>query len=277
MSYQNERPQLLVRSPAWPVRRSLLLDGGESGAAAAVGRFRASNAQAATAQTPPIVLGFVFSDVPHLAFVACDYSTSDGRTPASAGVSTVLALEVDAWQARTASDSLRRSRVDTRMSDENATWGAPRITAELALRGHELSPTTVAKYMIRPKKPPSPSWKTFLDNHAPDTAGCDFFVVPTAAFRMLYCFIVLGHDRRRIVHFNVTQHPSAEWTGQQIVNAFPYDSAPRYLLRDNDSIYGGEFSGVSNLSASKKFERSSVRPGRILSSNGRSARSDASV
>jgi len=102
-------------------------------------------------------------------------------------------------------------------------------------------PTTVAKYMVRATKPSSSSWKTFLANHASDIAACDFLVVPTATFRLLYVFVVLDYDRRRVLHFNVTENPSAEWTGQQIVNAFPDDSAPRYLLRDNDSIYGLDF------------------------------------
>ena len=108
-----------------------------------------------------------------------------------------------------------------RMSRENPTWGAPRIVSELALLGHDVAQQTVAKYMVRTRRPPSQTWRTFLDNHVPDIAACDFFTVPTATFRVLYVFIVLRHARRQVVHFNVTTNPSAEWTAQQIVNAFP--------------------------------------------------------
>ena len=127
------------------------------------------------------------------------------------------------------------------MSRENPTWGAPRILSELLLLGHEVAETTVTKYMVRPQKPPSQTWRTFLANHVTDIAACDFFTVPTVTFRVLYVFIVLRHDRREVVHFNVTTNPSAEWTAQQIVNAFPYEEAPRFLVRDRDGIYGDYF------------------------------------
>jgi transposase InsO family protein len=128
-----------------------------------------------------------------------------------------------------------------RMASENPTWGAPRITSELLLLGYRARDTTVAKYMPRRKQgPPSQAWRTFLKNHMPQTVACDFFVVPTATFRLLYCFFILSHDRRRIVHFNVTANLSAEWTAQQIVEAFPGDGPiPKYLIRDRDGIYGG--------------------------------------
>jgi len=96
--------------------------------------------------------------------------------------------------------------------------------------------------MIRHRKPPSQTWRTFLENHVSDIAAIDFFVVPTVRFQLIYCFIVLRHDRRRVVHFNVTQHPTARWTGQQIVEALPYDAAPRFMIRDRDGIYGHDFS-----------------------------------
>ncbi len=127
------------------------------------------------------------------------------------------------------------------MSRENPTWGAPRIVSELALLGHEVAEQTVAKYMVRTRKPPSQTWRTFLDNHVPDIAACDFFTVPTVTFRVLYVFIVLRHDRRQIVHFNITTNPYAEWTAQQIINAFPHEEAPRFLIRDRDDIYGAYF------------------------------------
>ncbi len=129
-----------------------------------------------------------------------------------------------------------------RMSMENVTWGAPRILSELALLGHKVAKSTVEKYMVRPPKRPSQTWRTFVANHMSVSAACDFFVVPTLTFKLLYCFVVLSHDRRRIVHVNVTRHPTDEWTALQIVEAFPGDgSEPKYLHRDRDSIYGDTF------------------------------------
>ena len=128
-----------------------------------------------------------------------------------------------------------------RISRENPTWGAPRILSELLLLGHDVAEATVAKYMVRTHKPPSQTWRTFLDNHVGDIAACDFFTIPTVTFRVLYVFIVLRHDRRRLVHFNVTAHPYAQWTAQQIVNAFPDEEAPCFLMRDRDGIYGDYF------------------------------------
>jgi putative transposase len=100
---------------------------------------------------------------------------------------------------------------------------------------------TVEKYMVRPKKPPSPTWRAFLDNHVKDLVSVDFFVVPTVTFRVLFVFMMLAHARRRVVHFNITEHPTAQWTAQQISEAFPWEAAPRYLLRDRDRVYGPAF------------------------------------
>src|SRR6266404_5873006 len=127
------------------------------------------------------------------------------------------------------------------MALANPLWGAPRIHGELLKLGFEVSQRTVARRMPRRPKPPSQTWRTFLQNHVADLVSVDFFVVPTATFRLLYVFVVLVQDRRKVVHFNVTDSPTAAWTAQQIVEAFPDDSAPRYLLRDRDGIYGGEF------------------------------------
>ena len=127
------------------------------------------------------------------------------------------------------------------MSLANPLWGAPRIHGELLNLGIELSQATVAKYMARQRKPPSQTWRTFLENHVQQLVSADFFIVPTVTFRVLYVFIVLAHERRRLLHFNVTAHPTSEWTEQQIVEAFPWGSAPRYLLHDRDSIYGDPF------------------------------------
>jgi len=128
-----------------------------------------------------------------------------------------------------------------RLSQDNPLWGAPRVHGELQMLGIDVSQTTVAKYMIRHRKPPSQTWRTFLDNHVKDLVSIDFFTVPTATFRILYVFLVLRHERRQVVHFNVTEQPTAQWTAQQIVKAFPFDTAPRYLRRDRDDIYGAQF------------------------------------
>ena len=128
-----------------------------------------------------------------------------------------------------------------RMSKENPTWGAPRIQSELTLLGYELAESTVSKYMVRQRKPPSQTWRTFLDNHVDCLASVDFFTVPTATFRVLYCFIVLCHERRRIVHVNATANPTECWTTHQVIEAFPFDAAPRYLIRDRDATYGQWF------------------------------------
>jgi len=125
-----------------------------------------------------------------------------------------------------------------RMWRSNPTWGSPRIVAELHKLGIEVAKSTVERYKPHGERFPSPTWRTFLDLHLKDLVAIDFFVVPTATFEVLFVFIVLAHDRRRVVHFNVTEHPTAQWTAQQIVEAFPFDTAPKYLLRDGDGIYG---------------------------------------
>jgi transposase InsO family protein len=127
------------------------------------------------------------------------------------------------------------------MSRDNPLWGAPRIHGELLKLGIDIGETSVSKYMVHHRKPPSQSWRTFLKNHVKDIVSVDFFTVPTATFRALYVFVILSNARRRIVHFNVTDSPTAIWTGQQIVEAFPWDTAPKYLIRDRDGKFGEEF------------------------------------
>jgi len=129
-----------------------------------------------------------------------------------------------------------------KMADANPFWGAPKIHGELLKFGIEISERTESGVLRRRKpKPPSQTWRTFITNHMPDMVGVDFLVVPTIGFRLLFVFVILSHARRRVVHFNVTENPTAEWTAQQIIEAFPWDTAPRYLLRDRDSIYGDWF------------------------------------
>jgi len=130
-----------------------------------------------------------------------------------------------------------------RMSLANPGWGAPRIHGELLKLGFELSQATVAKYLVRHRRPPSQNWRTFLKNHMQSLVSADFFVVPTITFRLLFVFVILSHDRRRPIHLAVTANPTAEWTTRtrQLLQAFPRESGPRYLLRNRDGCYGEEF------------------------------------
>src|SRR5450432_4153596 len=150
------------------------------------------------------------------------------------------------WRSRRAPG---RPRVDRRTRDlvcqlarDNPLWGAPRIHGELLKLGIGISERQVSRLLPRaPRKPPSQTWRTFLTNHVGTLASIDFFTVPTATFRVLYVFVVLARDRRRVLHFNVTEHPTAAWTAQQIAEAFPDDRVPKYLMRDRDRIYGSTF------------------------------------
>jgi hypothetical protein len=127
------------------------------------------------------------------------------------------------------------------MSSANPLWGAPRIHGELLKLGIEVSQATVAKYMGRRRGVPSPTWRSFLRNQAVGIAAIDMFIVASASFQLLYVMIILAHDRRNIVRFDVTRHPTAGWLSRQVTEAFPWATAPRYLLRDNDASYGTEF------------------------------------
>jgi hypothetical protein len=127
------------------------------------------------------------------------------------------------------------------MSKENPLWGAPRIHGELLMLGFEVAESTVSKYMIRRRGPPSQTWRTFLRNHTDTIAAIDLCVVPTLTFECLFAFLVVGHGRRQLLGFAVTRHPTAEWLAQQIVEAFPWGTAPTYLVRDNDGAYGRAF------------------------------------
>jgi transposase InsO family protein len=124
------------------------------------------------------------------------------------------------------------------MSVENPLWGAPRIHGELLNLGFEVAQLSVAKYMVKRRASPSQGWRTFLRNHAPDIAAGDLFIVPTIGFDLLYAFVIVRLDRRDLVWINVTANPTAEWVARQITEAFPWDKAPRYLIRDRDPIYG---------------------------------------
>ena len=124
------------------------------------------------------------------------------------------------------------------MAAANPLWGAPRVHGELLKLGYEISERTVSRLMPKNDKKPSQTWTTFLRNHVGQMVSIDFFTVATVRLHVLYVFVILAHDRRRVLHFNVTEHPTAVWAAQQIIEAFPEDGAPRYLLRDRDGIYG---------------------------------------
>ena len=146
------------------------------------------------------------------------------------------------WKSRSQGG---RPRIETdlrvlirRMSVENPLWGAPRIHGELLKLGFEVAQSSVAKYMVKRHGPSSQGWRTFLRNHAPDIAAMDLFVVPTIGFDLLYAFVIVRLDRRDLVWINVTANPTAEWIARQLIEAFPWNEAPRYLIRDRDRIYG---------------------------------------
>jgi transposase InsO family protein len=146
------------------------------------------------------------------------------------------------WKARSLGG---RPQIETdlrvlirRMSIENPLWGAPRIHGELLKLGFEVAQSSVAKYMVKRRGPPSQGWRTFLRNHAPDIAAMDLFIAPTIGFDLLYAFVIVRLDRRDLVWINVTTNPTAEWIARQITEAFPWDDAPQHLIRDRDRIYG---------------------------------------
>mgnify|MGYP003983003441 FL=1 len=158
------------------------------------------------------------------------------------------------WRQKSGGAKPGRPRLDAevkslvlKLSSSNPMWGAPRIHGELLKLGIEISERSVSGIIKRNnRKPPSQSWKTFMSNHMTDMAAIDFLVVPSIRFKMLFVFVVLSHDRRKVIHFNVTANPTAQWTAQQIVEAFPWDTAPKYLLRDRDKFFGKLFQSRVN-------------------------------
>ena len=159
------------------------------------------------------------------------------------------------------------------MWNSNPTWGKPRIQAELAKLGIHVSDSTVAKYRPKRRKPPSPTWKAFLENHVNDIVALDFFTVPTATFRVLYVLLLMTHERRRILHFNVTDTPSPRWAARQLLEAFPYETAPRFLLRDNDANFAADFTrcakslGIDEIKSAPQSPWQSP-PGKIHTAKG---------
>src|SRR5262245_48923973 len=155
-----------------------------------------------------------------------------------------------------------------RMSLENPFWGAPRIHGELLKLGFEIAQSSVAKYMVKRRTPPSQGWRTFLRNHAPDIAAMDLFVVPTIGFDLLYAFVIVRLDRRDLVWINVTANPTAEWVACQITEAFPWDEAPRYMIRDRDCIYGAVVTRRLRAMGIRDKPIAPAYPGRMALSNG---------
>ena len=149
------------------------------------------------------------------------------------------------WRSRSGRPSVEREIRDLirQMSSANPLWGAPRIHGELLKLGIEVSQATVAKYMVRRRGVPSSTWRSFLRNHAQGIAAIDMFVVASASFRLLYVMVILAHDRRKFMRTAVTEHPTAAWLSRQVTEAFPWDTAPRYLLRDRDASYDSGFRG----------------------------------
>ena len=147
------------------------------------------------------------------------------------------------WRSRSGRPSVEREVRDLirQMNAANPLWGAPRIHGALLKLGIEISQATVAKYMVRRRGTPSQNWRTFLRNHAEGIAAIDMFVLASASFRLLYVMVILAHDRRNIVRTAVTEHPTAAWLSRQVTEAFPWNTAPRYLLRDRDASYGSDF------------------------------------
>jgi len=149
-----------------------------------------------------------------------------------------LAVAQPSWQTKVSAEL--RTLIGE-MSRANPLWGAPRIHGELLKLGFDVAQSTVARYMCRRSEPPSQGWRTCLSNHADGIAAVDLFVLPTIAFRILYCLVIMRHGRRVWVSFGVTENPTAEWISHQITEAFPWDHAPRYLIRDRDASYGAVF------------------------------------
>lgn len=173
--------------------------------------------------------------------VVGDRPTANRRTLASDGIPALLALAI-ATSLGSHPEGRELVGLIRRMWQANPTWGSPRIRAELTKLGLRVSAATVRKYRPKGERgPSSQTWRTFLRNHTHQLIAVDFFTVPTVTFRVLFVFVVLAHERRKVLHFAVTEAPSAAWAGQQIVNAFPFETPPKYLLRDRDGTYGAVF------------------------------------
>jgi putative transposase len=195
--------------------------------------------------TPPadgsLALGLALVCLAQLARRLGICTTAHGCCLAEEAVPRLLAAAQSARQIWSGRDLQRGSHTHQGHVAIQSHVGLASNRRELEKLGIHVAKSTVEKYRPRFRKPLSPTWKAFLHNHVKDLVSCDFFTVPTVTYKVLFVFVILAHERRRIVHFNVTEHPTAQWTAQQMVEAFPWDEAPRYLLHDRDSIYGEYF------------------------------------
>src|SRR5205823_5150076 len=205
-------------------------------AAPASGAQSVATATVAARAGGPVALGVAVAIVDCLANRARDRQAGNRDRLASSGLPLVLDVE-ESPPRRPTRGCGRGPRLDSKCLRPIRCGGAPRIHGELLKLGVEVSQATVAKYMARRPKPRSQTWRTFLTHHAQQIAAADFFVVPTATCRLLFVLLILAHERRRIVHIAVTDHPTAAWTAQQLREAFPWDDAPRYLVHDRDMAF----------------------------------------
>src|SRR2546428_8653405 len=231
----------LARAPPIPVRRPPTACPRDPRLATATGLLQAADDPAQTSTERSPLLGRAVQGVARLEASprhrgSC-HRAALAATPLSPPLGHALRAPLDgAPPVDAAIKALVR-----RMAAANPLWGAPRIHGELLKLGIDVAERTVSRLLPKRRSPPSQTWRTFLTNHVRDLVSIDFFTVPTARLLVLFVFVVLAHDRRRVLHFNVTEHPTAAWTAQQIVDAFPDDSAPSCLLRDRDSVYGHVF------------------------------------
>src|SRR5580704_11726413 len=188
------------------------------------------------------------------------------------------------WRWRSRSRSVGRPKVSSETRDlirqlsmANPLWGAPRIHGELIKLGIEVSQATVGSYLPWRPNVPSPTWRTFLQNHMTDIVAVDMFVVATATFRLFYALILFGHDRRRIIHFNVTQNPTQAWLSRQITEAFPWETVPPYPLGDRDAAFGPGFRDRFTLWVSRRSLPRRDAPGRTPTSSASLGQSAANV
>src|SRR2546422_4025141 len=194
----------------------------------------------------PDLLGGAVKALEELTIFSAGGAARDRGAVAPSGLQALLGME-ESTPTGSARDWDGVRDLIGRMSRANPLWGAPRIHGELLKLGLTVSQATVSKYMPRQRRPPSQVWRTFLKNHAQDLIALDFFTVPTATFRVLFVLVVLSHGRRRLRHFNITEHPTAEWTGRQLIEAWGPEDSPRDLIRDRDQVYGERFSRQARM------------------------------
>ena len=205
---------------------------------------------APTARAPdhsrPPALDLVLAPLAWMADDARPGAARDGRRVAPSRFPLVLDLEEPTAHGPADRSGRRRALIRT-MSQANPLWGAPRIHGELRKLGIVVSQSSIAKCMVRRPTPPSQTWRTFLANHVEQIMAADFFVVPTVTYRLLFVLVILAHDRRRVVHVAVTEHPTSAWTAQQLRNAFPDDVCPSHLLHDRDAVFTGVASTIAAM------------------------------